>query len=214
MSWLTSGVGSVIGGLLGVGGSMLGSQDKTTTVKTTLPPELQGPQSQLLSLLQGMATDPSAGLAPIKQASQDQVNRNYAEMPQLATTKLAARGFGSSGDVGKAVYDTEGARLSDLSGLEGQMTQLASQRQLSASQILQSIISAGRGTSITAPGNILGNGLSTASNAFDNFATLKTLQQMLNNGGNLPSTPNPAAVWGSQIPIGPSNPNAGDEGWG
>jgi hypothetical protein len=200
---------AAIGGGASVLGSALGSRDKTTTVKTTLPPELQSAQDSDLSYLTGVRDNPDGGLGPIKAAGQDQINRNYAQLPQLATTKLAARGFGSSGSVGDAVYDTEGARLGDLSGLFGQMAKMGSDRQRSAAQMIQNMISAGRGTSTTTPGNVAGNAFSTAGNGLDTFSSITMLMAMLQNGGKMPG---PTATLGS-IFGGGASPVSDGTGW-
>jgi hypothetical protein len=163
---------------------VIGSGPKTVNTTTTLPPELQGAQSSDLSTLQNILSSPGAGLEPIQQSSSDAINRAYSALPQTATNALAARGFGSSGKVGDAVYDTEGSRLGAQSDLYGQMAQLANSRQLSAAQIIQGMVAAGRGASTSYPGNGAAAGLTTAGSSLGSLASLLTLQQMINGGGS------------------------------
>ena len=180
---------------IGAVGAAVGAKSKTFTSSTspTLSPELQSAQSGQLSTLRGITSDPSAGLGPIKQAAQDSINRGYAKLPQLASTKLAARGFGASGKVGDAVYDTEGARLGDLSQLHGKIAELASSRQLTASQILEQMINSGRGstTTGTSPGQGLAAGLQSGASSLANWSALHTLSEMFKNGGNFGGVPGP-----------------------
>jgi hypothetical protein len=173
----------MIGSGLSIAGSALGSGSKTVKNTPTLSPELQGAESTDLATLTSILNSPDNGLGPVKQAGMDQINRNYAQMPQLMTQKLAARGFGSSGDVGKSMYDIEGSRLGDLSGLMGQMAQLGSNRQMSAAEMIQRMIAAGRGQNTEYPSNAASAGLTTASTQLGSLSKLLTLQNMLHGGG-------------------------------
>jgi hypothetical protein len=173
---------------LGTLGSALGSRSKTTTAKSTLPPELQALFDKNSSFLSGVRDDPSAGLGPIKSAAMDQVNRNSARLPKIAAAKLAGRGFGSSGKVGDSVYDSEGARLSDLSQVNSNFAKMGSDRQMSAAQIIEQMINSGRGTSQTTPGNVAGNSLTTGMNSLTNISILSTLAKMLGGGGSAPAS--------------------------
>lgn len=179
---------------LGTLGSFLGSRKKTTTTTPTLSPELQAMMDKNSSFLSGVRDDPGGGLEPIKRAAMDSVNRNYAKLPLIATAKMAQRGFGASGKIGDAVFDTEGARLSDLSGINSKFAEMTSNRQMTAAQILQQMINASRGQSQTAPGNVAGNGLTTASNGLENLSLLSTLAKMLSNGGGGATTGLPAST--------------------
>lgn len=218
---------------LGVGGSLLASGSKTTTQQPTLSPELQSAQDTALSNLTTTANDPMAGLGPVQQGAQDSINTSYKTMPNIVASMLAQRGMGSSGGVGTGTYDVEGARLGSLSSLYSQMAQLGSQRQLSADQIINSMIATGKGLSTTTPSNSLAAGLTTGANDLSSYATLATLAKMINQGNNpqLPagspgSVPNinpggtgsvnantPVSI--SDLPLGqttPVDPTGG--GWG
>lgn len=179
---------AIIGAGASIAGSAIGSGSKTVKTTSTLPPELQGAENTDLDTLQKILQSPSAGLGPIQQSSSDAINRAYATLPQTATNKLAARGFGSSGKVGDAVYDTEGARLGAQSDLYGQIAQLSSSRQLSAAQILQSMVASGRGQSTTYPSNAGSAALTTAGSSLGSLSALIMLQHMINGGGSSPST--------------------------
>src|SRR6185312_2147888 len=100
----------------GVFGPLTGTTSVTET--PTQSSQIAGEQTGLMGVLNGMlnpATDPT--LAPIKAASMDQINRNYAALPNKVTAQAAARGFGSSGKVGGGLLGVESSRLGDLSGL-------------------------------------------------------------------------------------------------
>lgn len=125
-----------------------------------------------------------AGLGPVQQGAQDSINTSYKTMPNIVASMLAQRGMGSSGGVGTGTYDVEGARLGSLSSLYSQMAQLGSQRQLSADQIINSMIATGKGLSTTTPSNSLAAGLTTGANDLSSYATLATLAKMINQGNN------------------------------
>lgn len=206
---------SGLGAGASIGGSIAASGSKTTTSTPTLSPGLQAGQTASLNDLMGILQNPSAGLAPVQQAGADSINRSFATMPQTATQALAGRGFGSSGQVGDAVYDTEGARLDAQSGLYGQMASLASSRQLSADQIMQSMISSGKGTTTTGPNQSVAGGLLSGGSALSNLTVLQTLQHMINNGGSTPAatpTPTPNLTTGSGT--GAGGMVLDESGWG
>lgn len=167
----------------------------TTTSKPILSSQLQGAQNMDLATLQNILSSPSAGLQPIQQASSDAINRAYSAMPQTATNALAARGFGASGKVGDAVYDTEGSRLGAQSNLYGQMAQLGSQRQLSAADIINAMIGTGKGTQTTQTQSPL----ATVSQSLGSLGTLLTMGSDSFNG----------SILGKILGTGSSGPTAG-----
>ena len=196
----------LIAGAMGVAGSALASGSKTTTQTPTLSPSLQGGQDAAMANLTSIVKDPMAGLGPIQQGAQDSINQSYKTLPNIVTQMLAARGMGSSGAVGTGTYDTEGARLGSLSSLYSQMASLGSNRQLTADQIINSMIGTGKGLATTTPNNSLAAGLMTGANDLSSFGALTTLSQLL-KGNQTPSSP---------IPLGTNiqsiNPSGG--GWG
>jgi hypothetical protein len=176
-------------GLAGIGaktaGTILGAGPKTPVYT----PQIQSEQDNLLQILHGML-DPSkdSTLAPIKAASLDTINRNYATLPNKVTASAAARGFGSSGKLGGGLLGIESDRLHDLSGLEGAMAQLGSQRQMTAAQIMQRMIESNKGE----PGHMLSAGLESGGTSLlgllaptpdnkDGTNNGSILQQMLKN---------------------------------
>jgi hypothetical protein len=143
----------------GIAGSVIGAGPKTTTTTPTLTPAMSNNQDQLIATIQKMMADPTGGLSAQRSADSGAINTAYAGMPNTITQMLASRGFGSSGKVGDAVYNTEGARLGAQSNLYGQYAALGSQRQLTATQIMDQIINANRGEAKTTPGQGLAAGL-------------------------------------------------------
>lgn len=191
MPFLGAALAPVLTSLIGGGASILGgalaSGSKTSTSTTGVSPAYQGQQDSLLAMLQKMLADPSSGLAPQESADSSAINRSYATMPDTVTQMLASRGFGSSGKVGDAVYDTEGQRLGAQSQLYGQYAGLASQRQMTAAQMMQQILSGNRTTTSTTPNNAPASALLSTGNGLQNLTALQTLQTMINGGGSMPS---------------------------
>ena len=141
--------------------------------------------SRLLAFSNDQMVDPAAGLAPIKNAAIDNINRNYMDVPQQVTSQLARRGYGSSGNMGNSLYRVALARGGDLSNLEGQFADRAiSQRNLGAT-LGEQLLGLGRGTTSTGttPDTSLSSGLLSGGNALQNLSSLLMFNNVLKGGG-------------------------------
>ena len=160
----------------GVGGlmSLIGGakQNKTTTTTPTLSPEMQALQKRLL----GYSTDMMSGQGPQVLSGTNKINQGYAQMPGKVTSQLAGRGFGSSGKLGTALFDTEAARLDAGSNFRGQM---AGQ----GASLGEQLLSSGRGSTTTGPGGGIGDALMSGGNGLSNLSTLLMLSKVLKGGG-------------------------------
>src|SRR3954470_9943037 len=100
---------SIIPAALGMGssivGSLLGGGSKTSTSSTaaTLSPELKALQDRLLAYSNDSMLDPAKGIAPIRTAGLDSINRSYMGIPQRLASQFASRGYGSSGEFGNSL---------------------------------------------------------------------------------------------------------------
>ena len=148
-------------------------------------------------------TDPQAGTEATNLNGIDTINQQYAQMPGQVSQQLAARGFGQSGKLGTAMYNTANARSTAQSGWQSQMAQLVSSRQMQGASLADQLLNANRGstTTTTGPNTSMANGLMTAGNGLSNLSTLLMLQSVL-GGGNGAST---TLGGGGNIPA--SNPN-------
>jgi hypothetical protein len=79
-------------------------------------------------------------LQPIQAAGEEQINNSYGNIPQIISTQMAQRGYGSSGSMGNTMYQTQLGRLNSQSQFQGQMANLASQRQFSAGSLMDSML--------------------------------------------------------------------------
>jgi hypothetical protein len=127
--------------------SFLFGSSKTTT------PTLTGQGQQLYNMLNGglggIFNDPLGGLGSIQTAGMQQINSSYQDAPRLMTRLLASRGYGSSGNMGDALYKTNLARLGALNSYQGTIANLASSRQMNAAQILNSMLGTQVGSKTT-----------------------------------------------------------------
>src|ERR1700688_4274521 len=89
-----------IGALMSLTGGA--STGHTTTTTPTLSPEMLALQNQLL----GRSADLTNGTGPTAAAGFNNINQQFAQMPTKVTAQLAGRGFGASGKLGTALYDT------------------------------------------------------------------------------------------------------------
>lgn len=146
------------------------SSGTSTTGPVTTGPG-SAPYGDLLSFSQQLLNNPSQGMQPIANAGMEEINSSYGNIPQVVSSAMAKRGYGSSGDMGDTMYKTQLGRLSSLSQFQGQMANLTSQRQMSAAQIMQSLM--GHTTNTT----------SSTVNPAAAFSSLGTIMSMLDGLG-------------------------------
>jgi hypothetical protein len=118
---------------------LFGSSSETKTTPT-LTAQGQGLFDQLHSFGTSLLTDPSSGLQPIKQAGEESINNSYGNIPQVISSSLAKRGYGSSGSMGDSLYKTQLARLGSLSQYQGQFANLVSNRQLAGGSLMDQLM--------------------------------------------------------------------------
>ena len=119
--------------------------------------------------------DPSAGLQPITNAGTEAINSSYGNIPQVISSQMAKRGYGSSGSMGNTMYQTNLARLGSIGQLQGQMAQLASQRQMQSGSLMDQLLSTQVGSS--------GTSKTTTSDPSSLFSALGSMAMMLGTGG-------------------------------
>lgn len=218
--------------LIGAGASVAGSalSGSRSASTPTLSPEMQQLQDQLANYSSTLMTNPTKNLAPMKLAATDQISRNYAAMPKTVANSLSSLGFGSSGKLGTAMYNTAAARSGDLTNLEGQYGQMAVNQANEGASLSEQLLNSFRGVSGTSSGNPAGNALMSGGNGLSNLSTLLMLQKVLGQSGGgssrniswpgnstsydtstgtytYPSTSSPA---GSGAPADPSSGYGGD----
>lgn len=140
-------------------------------------------------------TDPSAGLAPIRQAGLDNINRAYMGISSRLGSQFASRGYGSSGDFGSSLYNTEYQRGGAISGLEGQLAQMANSNRQNGASLSEQLLNLTRGstTTGTGPSTALSDGFQSAGNGLNNISTLLTLSQALKGNNNTNNNSYPTA---------------------
>lgn len=69
-----------------------------------------------------------------------QINSSYGNIPDIISTSMAKRGYGSSGNMGNSMYQTQLARLGSQSQFQGQMAGLTSQRQMQAGGLMDQLL--------------------------------------------------------------------------
>jgi hypothetical protein len=176
-------ISSLVGAGTSVAGAALSSKKKqqTSTTTPTLSPELQALQQQLMSYSGDLMSNPSKGLQPMKTAGADKINRRYAAMPGKISQNMASRGYGSSGDFGNTMFQTEFARSGEMSDLESLFSQMTLDRQDRGAQIGQNLLAQGSGSTTTGtiPGDSAGSALQSAGNGLGNLSTLMMLSKIL-----------------------------------
>jgi hypothetical protein len=164
-------------------GSILSSRKKTTKTSSTptYTPEMKALQERLLGYSGDLMTNPGKGLQPIKTASADRINRRYQTMPGKISQNMASRGYGSSGDMGNTMFQTEFARSGEMSDLDSLMSQLMLDQQNKGATIGQNLLRMGQGSEGegTQPGNMAANGLMSAGNGMENIASMLMMSKIL-----------------------------------
>ncbi len=120
---------------------------------------------QLQAYSQQSVNDPTAALAPIRQAGLQQINQSYAGVPQQVTQQLASRGYGSSGDMGDSLYKVGLAKAGAQSGLEGQLATQGIQNQQFGASLGEQLLNSLKGTSSSSSGTTSGQTSQSGSNS-------------------------------------------------
>jgi hypothetical protein len=174
-----------IGALASVAGGVASGLSSKTTMPT-MTPTGQALNSANSSFLTGILNDPQAGMGPIQTAGEQAINSSYAGSADTISRMMASRGYGSSGNMGNTMYQTDLSRLSGLSQYNGTMAQLESNRQMQASGDANQLTQINTGSTVSTPGAGLANGLTALGGASSNLGIMQMMMAMMgqnNNGG-------------------------------
>lgn len=168
--------GSVAGGLANKSKTQTG----TSSTTTTLPPELQGFQSDLVGRIMARMNNPAGGNVDIlRTQGLDKVNKVYNAMPQRLTEQFSGRGFGSSGSLNDAILTSERDRAGSLGDVEAHIADLVNGNEKDAMSLGASVLSGARGSSTnsstTMPGSSAAGAISGGINGIMSGILLKQL---------------------------------------
>lgn len=109
--------------------------------------------------------NPSEGLAPIKNAAMDNINRNFIGVNQNVASQMSRRGMGSSGANGAAQYQVGLARGGAMADLEGQFADRAIGQKNLGANLGANLLNFGKGSTgtFTPPDHDLSQGLNNIS---------------------------------------------------
>jgi hypothetical protein len=205
-----------IGGISSIVGGALAGKPKTQTSTTTptWSPEMTQLQDQLRGYSSSLMSDPSAGLAPVKAANTESINRRYAAMPDQISRSMAARGYGSSGNFGNSMYQSQYARAGDLSQLDNAIAQMTLSQKNQGASIAEQLMAMTRGTKSTGstPNTSMGDTFQSAGNGMSNIATLLTLSKLMRNPGSPGSGSGETTYQGNNLPGGSPGDWGGETG--
>jgi len=169
------------------------SGSNTTRRRRVLTPGQTGLNDTLTSEALRRITDPAAVAEPLRAATREKVNANYAAVPDLLRQKYGATGYGS-GKLGTAQRQAEISRLGALSDVDSDFNQLILQLQESGIGLGERLLSqnfeeedyssytgsqSGRSTGVQ-PGSVAGGAV---GNATGTLSALLALNQVLKGGG-------------------------------
>lgn len=163
----------LIGSAVGAIGGALGNRSKTstygsdqsskstaTTTRNLLPfqqdiiPQLTGYTSDLL-------TNPGKLLAPIRQQGVNQINRNYARVPQQLADRLLSFGGNASGKFGRALRESELARQASISSLDSALAQQMLAQQGQGASLAEQLLGMNFGSTVSQEGSSSSSGYGT-----------------------------------------------------
>jgi hypothetical protein len=153
-----------------------------------------------MSALQGYSAqsmqNPMAALAPIRNAGLQGINQQYAGVPDQVSRAMASRGYGSSGAMGNAMFNTNLQRAGAASGLEGQLATMGQQQSQFGASLGNQLLNTGKGSASdaygtnwnkgtgtgtsTSPDMSLSNGLLSGGNSMTNLSSLSSLYAIIN----------------------------------
>ena len=160
-----------------------------TTASSSLPTfnGLNDLMGQLASYSSSSMSNPSAQLAPIRNAGLDQINQSYASAPDTVTQQLASRGYGSSGLEGNSLVQVANAKAGAESGFEGQLANSAIQQSQYGASLANQLLNTDKGTSTQGAYNGSTNGQSNSNSSTTQtpsiLNTISGLASLLLTGG-------------------------------
>ena len=146
-------------------GSSSGSTSGSSSSTPTLSPELQAVMQQLLGHAQQQMNDPTAAMAPIRNAGLQNINQTYADVPNQVASQMSRRGYGSSGSMGDSMYKVGLARAGAASDLEGQLATKGIDQQNRGADTMTQLLNMLKGTSSTSSGSMSGTTAGTSSSS-------------------------------------------------
>jgi hypothetical protein len=157
--------------------------------------------TSLANYSQNSVNNPTAALSPIRNAGLQGINQQYAAVPDQVARSMASRGYGSSGAMGNAMFNTNLARAGSVAGLEGQLAQMGLQNQQFGASLGNQLLNTGKGSASdaygttwnkgtgmgtsTTPNTSLASGLLGAGSALGNLGNLAGLYGLLNSMGGV-----------------------------
>lgn len=129
-------------------GAGVSGQNNWGTLTRQVQPYLYPTEDQLVQTIsQMMLGGNNPALKQMQTAATDSVNNSYAAMPRTVTSQLSGLGFGKSGKLGSALYNLQGKRLSDLSGLNSQFDQIGLNQQNLGASLAEQLLNSTMGAS-------------------------------------------------------------------
>ncbi len=172
-------ISAAVAGGTGIAGAALSSRKKTTTTTPTIRPESEGLADLTRRNLAYSQENPEAIYEPQRIAGLDRINRRYRDVPQAITTRLAQRGYGSSGNMSTSMWNAETSRLGELSDFDTAIMEAINNERWRAINGSNAFLASERGQETTIPGDVAGSALQSGGRAMENFLTLMTLEQLL-----------------------------------
>lgn len=191
---LMTGLSAISGGLQNTKAARTGTSStagtNSSSTRRVLTPGQTSLNDSLTSTALQRITNPAAVAEPLRAATREKVNTNFAGVPDLLRQKYGATGYGS-GKMGTAQRQSEIARLGQLSGVDSDFNNLILQLQESGISLGDRLLSQNFGTesdnSYSQSGTVVNPG-SVAAGAFTNgtqtLSALLALSQILSAGGD------------------------------
>ena len=180
-------------------GTQTGRQQGQSSTTRDLLPEQSAMLGPLLQQILQQINNPGAALQPFQTAAREQVNSNYAAVPDAIRAKYG-NGGNASGKSGKAARVAEVARAGDLSGLEGQFAQAKLGLQNSGLTLAERLLGQSFGSTTNTDsntnyansgtqrqvksGNAAGGGIAGGLGGFFGMGGMGLLQHLLGGGGS------------------------------
>lgn len=139
--------GSVLGGILGNRESartqktdQTTSNASTTRTRRVLRPEQEPMLGALATRASDLLTNPTAVLDPIRSARRNAVNQDYAGIEDTLADRMLSHGGRNSGKFGRAVRETNVARVGALADVDSDMARLVLEQQDRGSSLMERLL--------------------------------------------------------------------------
>jgi hypothetical protein len=145
---------------MSLGAQMSGNNQWGTQTRQVQPFLYPTEDNLVQTISQMMLGGNNPAIKGMQTSAVNNVNQSFAGMPRTIASRLSGLGFGKSGKLGTAMFNSDASRLNDISGLNSQFAQMGLNEQNTGSSLAEALLGLTMGTTNLGGGQSGGAGFS------------------------------------------------------